>query len=94
MSDHTLAVIAAIRNHDPGHSASMIWIDAFCVPIEPVAKRATLESMGFIYSHATWQVVVVLSLEAFETLERVSQLDTAKTSSAAVPVECLDIMGG
>lgn len=90
MSDHTLpAVIAAIRNHDPDHSASMIWIDAFCVPIEPVAKRATLESMGFIYAHAK-QVVVVLSNEAFMALEKTKQLDTAKTSSATV--ECLDIL--
>jgi Heterokaryon incompatibility protein (HET) len=90
MSDRTLpAVAAAIQNHDPNHSARMIWIDAFCVPIEPLAKRATLESMGFIYSSAT-QVVVVLSNEAFAAIETISQLDTAGTSSAVA--EILDVL--
>jgi Heterokaryon incompatibility protein (HET) len=90
MSDRTLpAVIAAIRNNDPNHSASMIWIDALCVPVEPLAKRATLESMGFIYGSAT-QVVVVLSNEAFAAIEKTSQLDTARTSSAAA--EILDVL--
>src|ERR1700729_3900111 len=37
MSDCTLpAVAAAIQNCDPDHSASMIWIDAFSVPTEPL----------------------------------------------------------
>ena len=90
MSDHTLpAITAAIRNHDPDHSASMIWIDAFCVPIDPQAKRPTLESMGFIYSRAT-QVVVVLSNQAFAAIDKMSQLDTAKMSNAAA--EILDIL--
>jgi hypothetical protein len=90
MSHHTLpVVIAAIRNHDPDHSVSMIWIDAFCMPIEPVAKRATLESMGFIYGHAR-QVVVVLPNEAFVAIEKMGQLDRAQTPSATV--ECLDVL--
>jgi hypothetical protein len=90
MSDHTLpAITAAIRNHDPDHSASMIWIDAFCMPIEPLARRATLESMEFIYSRAT-QVVVVLSNEAFAAIEEMSQLDTAKISSSAADI--LDVL--
>ena len=86
MSDRTLpAIAAAIQNYDPNHSARMIWIDAFCVPIEPLAKRATLESMGFIYGRAT-QVVVVLSNEAFAAIETVNRLETAGTSSAATEV--------
>jgi hypothetical protein len=90
MSDHTLpAITAAIRNHDPDHSASMIWIDAFCMPIEPLARRATLESMGFIYSRAT-QVIVVLSNKAFAVIEEMSQLDTAKISSSAADI--LDVL--
>jgi hypothetical protein len=90
MSDRTIsAVTAAIRNHDPDHSASMIWIDGLCMPIEPYAKRATLESMGFIYSRAT-QVVVVLSNEAFAAIEEMSQLDTAKISSSAANI--LDLL--
>jgi Heterokaryon incompatibility protein (HET) len=88
MSDRTLPAIAAtIHNHDPDHSAQMIWIDAFCVPTEPLAKRATLESMGFIYgSAAAAQVVVVLSDEAFAVVETMSQLDTAGTLSAAAEI--------
>jgi hypothetical protein len=90
MLDCTIsAVTAAIRNHDPDHSALMIWIDAFCIPIEPHMKRATLESMGFICSRAT-QVVVVLLNEAFAAIEEMSQLDTAKISSSVANI--LDLL--
>lgn len=86
MSDHTIpAVTAAIRNRDPDLSVSKIWIDAFCMPIEPQAKRSTLESMGFIYSRAR-QVVVVLSNKAFAAIEEMGQVDPAKMSSSATDV--------
>lgn len=67
----------------------MIGIDSFCVPIKDMAKRATLESMGFIYAHAA-QVVIVLSNEAFVALEMMSQFNTAPTKSTIT--ECLDVL--
>ncbi|KAI0275124.1 hypothetical protein BC834DRAFT_965561 [Gloeopeniophorella convolvens] len=69
MSDHTLpALRAALRNHP----CRLFWQDVFCVPQDRQRKRATLESMGFIYGRAT-QVVVVLSeasIHAFDAMTR------------------------
>jgi hypothetical protein len=68
----------------------MFWIDAFCVPVDPMTKTATLESMGFIYSRAI-QVVVVLSEESFTAVETMmGQLDTAKVPGSRP--ECLDVL--
>ncbi|KAH8084895.1 hypothetical protein BXZ70DRAFT_565857 [Cristinia sonorae] len=66
MSDHTLPVLrSAIRNS--GFDA--FWIDAFCVPVDPIRKGATLESMGFIYGRAT-KVVAVLAPRSFVALKQ------------------------
>lgn len=69
MSDHTLpALRAVLRNHP----CRKIWQDIFCVPLDRKSKRATLESMGFIYAHAA-QVIAVLSeesLRAFDAMTR------------------------
>jgi len=65
MSDRTIpALTAAMRHHfhpetqDGGHSAGF-WIDALCIPDTQPSRRATLESMGFVYSRAS---VVTVSL--------------------------------
>jgi Heterokaryon incompatibility protein (HET) len=67
MSDHTLpALRTVLRNHP----CRKIWQDIFCVPIDRHQKRATLESMGFIYGQAA-QVIAVLSensLRAFDVM--------------------------
>ncbi|RDX41477.1 hypothetical protein OH76DRAFT_1412108 [Lentinus brumalis] len=55
MSDRTLPTFAAVARHAP---QCAIWIDAFCVPVEPSKKRPTLESLGFIFSRADCVVAV------------------------------------
>ena len=60
VSDRTIpALLAAIRLRP---NCKAFWIDALCVPSqnEPVERVSTLESMGYIYSHAT-EVIAVLS---------------------------------
>lgn len=56
------------------HESKAYWIDAFCVPAKASVRRATLESMGFIYGRAA-DVVVVLSEGPFAALERICQWD-------------------
>ncbi|KAI0720801.1 hypothetical protein C8T65DRAFT_632853 [Cerioporus squamosus] len=58
MSDRTLPTFAAVARHAPGCA---IWIDAFCVPVDPSKKRPTLESLGFIFSRAECVVAVLAS---------------------------------
>lgn len=50
ISSNTLPALAAVMHNT--HSKAF-WIDAFCIPTTQPARRATLESMGFIYSQAT-----------------------------------------
>lgn len=91
MSDRTMATFAAVARYGGTHA---IWIDAFCVPTEPRAKRATLESMGFIYARAAAVVAVVASeslaavreMEAF--VEHVSCKHPGEVSIR--PLETLD----
>ena len=64
------ALVATLRDT----SANAYWIDALCVPARFPQRRATLESMGFIYGHAS-QVVVVLSAESFGAIEQMTRSD-------------------
>ncbi|RPD75401.1 hypothetical protein L226DRAFT_485521 [Lentinus tigrinus ALCF2SS1-7] len=64
MSDRTLPTFAAVVRHAPGCA---IWIDAFCVPVEPNKKRPTLESLGFIFSRAE-SVVAVVAAESLAAM--------------------------
>jgi Heterokaryon incompatibility protein (HET) len=69
MSDHTLpALRTVLRNHP----CRKIWQDIFCVPLDRPRKRATLESMGFIYGQAAQVIAVVSenSLRAFDAMTR------------------------
>jgi hypothetical protein len=71
MSDQTLpALVAAIENSN----CSAFWIDAFCIPLAQPQRRATLESMGFIYSQAS-QVIVSLSEPSFAAVEQMVRSD-------------------
>lgn len=70
MSDRTLTVLcAAIKNS----SFEAFWIDAFCVPSDPVRKGATLESMGYIYSRAA-RVIAVLAPKSFAAVKKMGPL--------------------
>lgn len=61
------ALEAAMRcNQDSPHQA--YWIDAVCVPAAGPSRRATLESMGFLYAQAKSVIVVLES----DTLSRIS----------------------
>ncbi|TFK91186.1 hypothetical protein K466DRAFT_583018 [Polyporus arcularius HHB13444] len=68
MSDRTLPTFAAVARHAP---ECAIWIDAFCVPVEPSKKRPTLESLGFIFSRADCVVAVLAS----QSLAAVREMD-------------------
>jgi len=71
MSDQTLpALVAAMGNSN----CSSFWIDAFCIPLAQPQRRATLESMGFIYSQAS-QVVVSLSETSFAAVKQMVRSD-------------------
>ncbi|EMD01290.1 hypothetical protein BAUCODRAFT_204933 [Baudoinia panamericana UAMH 10762] len=50
-------------------SDQAFWIDAVCVPREGVSRRATLESMGNIYSSAR-STIVVLQSTTWEIISR------------------------
>ncbi|KAK5259510.1 hypothetical protein LTR20_002628 [Exophiala xenobiotica] len=58
------------------------WIDAFCIPSkkEDIARRATLESMGYIYSKAE-EVRAALSARSFTAVQDLSRNDRIDDSS-------------
>jgi len=77
-------------NTIPALSAAMastgckaFWIDAFCVPIQQPARRATLESMGYIYSQAK-AVRAVLSARSFTAVQQLSTGDRLDEASLAI----------
>jgi len=53
------AILSTSSDDSVRHKA--FWIDAVCVPTEELARRATLESMGNIYSRAQSTIVVLQS---------------------------------
>lgn len=71
ISINTLPALAAAM-YDTNSKA--IWIDAFCIPTTQPARRATLESMGFIYSQAT-EVRVALSKDSFMAVQQLNTRD-------------------
>jgi len=80
MSDRTLAALElAMQISD----ATAFWIDAFCIPPYHPAKRATLESMGFIYSLAT-EVIVSLSSSTGQVLKRMGRLEAIDDESLEI----------
>ncbi|KIY47086.1 hypothetical protein FISHEDRAFT_59877 [Fistulina hepatica ATCC 64428] len=88
MSDRTLPALLTAMVNCP---CAAYWIDAFCIPSgDPAGKRATLQSMGYIYSRAE-QVVCITSVTSFKALQELSSLDS---SQLAVPrtglLEALD----
>ena len=74
ISDQTMAALEAAMAATRDSEAQAFWIDAICVPADGALQRATLESMGFIYSCAT-EVVVVLSESSFAVVEQMSHTD-------------------
>ncbi len=72
ISDNTVPALTAAVCARPG--CLRFWIDAFCVPSEGDDRRATLASMGLIYSLAA-EVICVLSPAAWPTIEQMSKSD-------------------
>ncbi|KAJ9497881.1 hypothetical protein H2202_006484 [Exophiala xenobiotica] len=72
------ALSAAMSNTD----CKAYWIDAFCIPSkkEDIARRATLESMGYIYSKAE-EVRAALSARSFTAVQDLSRNDRIDDSS-------------
>ena len=68
ISINTLPALAAAMYNT---SSKAFWIDAFCIPTTQPARRATLESMGFIYSQAT-EVRVALSKDSFMAVQQLN----------------------
>ncbi|KAI0656975.1 hypothetical protein C8Q70DRAFT_307271 [Cubamyces menziesii] len=81
MSDRTLRTFTAVTRSLPGKP---IWIDAFSVPVERMAKRATLESLGFVFYRAE-AVVAVLRPESFAAIEEMEVFMATKPRPAVVP---------
>ncbi|KAI0331173.1 hypothetical protein GY45DRAFT_650888 [Cubamyces sp. BRFM 1775] len=81
MSDRTLRTFTAVARAFPGKA---IWMDAFCVPVERLAKRATLESLGFIFSRAE-AVVAVLAPESIAAIEEMKVFLATKPRPPTVP---------
>lgn len=71
VSSRTRAALEAAILTCPADSAERhaFWIDAVCVPSAGVARRATLESMGYIYAQAE-SVVVVLQSATYGMISR------------------------
>ena len=69
ISDRTIpALETAIRSS----TCKAFWTDVFCVPSEEPSRRATLESMGFIYSRASL-VMVILSPLSFDVVKEMTE---------------------
>ncbi|KAI8976627.1 hypothetical protein BD414DRAFT_539178 [Trametes punicea] len=81
MSDRTLATLTAAVRHQTGRP---IWIDAFCVPLERMKKRATLESLGFLFSRAE-AVVAVLAPESIAAVEEMEAFLAVQPQPGMMP---------
>ncbi|KIV78849.1 hypothetical protein PV11_06458 [Exophiala sideris] len=66
-----------------GTECKAFWIDAFCIPTQQPARRATLESMGYIYSQAV-EVRAVLSARTFTAVQQLSTGDRLDETSLAI----------
>ncbi|KAI0676577.1 hypothetical protein C8Q78DRAFT_31659 [Trametes maxima] len=89
MSDRTLATFTAAARCVPGRP---IWIDAFCVPTVRAAKRATLESLGFLFARAEAVVAVLApeSIVAVEEMEGAFATQSRPEALSAVPIDVLE----
>ncbi|KAI0822898.1 hypothetical protein BC628DRAFT_623309 [Trametes gibbosa] len=89
MSSRTLATLTAAARCVPGRP---IWIDAFSVPVERAKKRATLESLGFIFSRAVAVVAVLApeSLAAVAQMKAFLALDPRPTEVPTAPLAVLE----
>lgn len=72
ISDNTVPALTAAMCARP--SCTRFWVDAFCVPTQGEGRRATLASMGWIYSLAA-EVICVLSPAARVAIDQMSQSD-------------------
>ncbi|EIW55339.1 uncharacterized protein TRAVEDRAFT_60462 [Trametes versicolor FP-101664 SS1] len=88
MSDRTLAAFAATARCIPRRP---IWIDAFCVPTERAKKRATLESLGFLFARAD-AVVSVLAPESLTAVEEMRDFLVITPRPAKTPSAPLDVL--
>ncbi|KAF7511499.1 hypothetical protein GJ744_004087 [Endocarpon pusillum] len=73
ISDNTVPALTAAMSARP--RCMRFWIDAFCVPTEGDSRRATLASMGWIYSLAA-EVICVLSPAARSIIDQISKSDS------------------
>ncbi|CDO77069.1 hypothetical protein BN946_scf184473.g13 [Trametes cinnabarina] len=94
MSDRTLGSFTAAACQYRGGAGSpiRIWMDAFCVPVERAKKRATLESLGFIFAHAQAVVAVLApqSIAAVEEMEAFLALQPGPEEVPNAPIAALD----
>ncbi|KAI0367688.1 hypothetical protein BV20DRAFT_545453 [Pilatotrama ljubarskyi] len=89
MSDRTLSTFTAAARCVPGHP---IWVDAFCVPVERMKKRATLESLGFIFGRCKAVVAVLArkSMAAVEEMDAFLKIEPRPQEVPAGPLEALE----
>ncbi|KAI1132403.1 hypothetical protein F5Y10DRAFT_207848 [Nemania abortiva] len=81
VSNRTKPALAAVVTRRP--SCKRIWVDAYCVPVEPFERNLTLQSMGYIYSHAE-EVITVLSSAAHPVLEQLAVSDRLEANHLGI----------
>ncbi|MCJ1285164.1 hypothetical protein MMC26_004502 [Xylographa opegraphella] len=68
ISDRTIEALEVVMMATRGHEVDGYWVDAICIPQSGTQRQATLESMGYIYAHAT-EVVVTLSQPVYSVMK-------------------------
>ncbi|KAI9066843.1 hypothetical protein FKP32DRAFT_1589215 [Trametes sanguinea] len=89
MSDRTMASFTAVARQQRDAATAngeptRIWIDAFCVPVERMKKRATLESLGFVFARAD-AVVAVLAPQSIAAVEEMESFLAVQPRPAEIP---------
>ncbi|OSD01373.1 hypothetical protein PYCCODRAFT_1478409 [Trametes coccinea BRFM310] len=88
MSDRTVASFTAAACQQRGGAAAgeptRIWIDAFCIPTERMKKRATLESLGFVFAQAD-AVVAVLAPKSIAAMEEMEAFLAVQPRPVEIP---------
>ncbi|MCJ1435108.1 hypothetical protein MMC27_004478 [Xylographa pallens] len=77
ISDQTIKALEVVMTATRDYEVHGYWADAICIPQSGTSRQATLESMGYIYFHAT-EVVVTLSKPIYtiiKDMEMTSALD-------------------
>ncbi|MCJ1378764.1 hypothetical protein MMC17_001863 [Xylographa soralifera] len=74
ISDQTIEALNVAMMATRNYEVQAFWVDAISIPKSGASRQATLESMGYIYFHAT-EVVVILSKPIYEIMKDMRMTD-------------------